>query len=44
MKSFDERISSAVGEVDASDFGVYEKNLINIELYCDIINQYDCTL
>ena len=44
VKSFDERISSSLGEVDASDFGVYEKNLINIELYCDIINQYDCTL
>lgn len=37
----DEPEASLVQELEASDFGVYEKGLINLELYCDILEWFD---
>lgn len=41
--AYNERVWSLEQELEASDFGVYEKDLINIELYCDILDQFDCS-
>ncbi len=39
----DEPEFSLVQELEASDFGVYEKNWINLELYRDILERFDCS-
>ena len=43
MTSFDDDISLAAEKITADKFGVYDEELINIELYCDILDEYDFT-
>lgn len=44
MISYNEKIDSLTKEINAADFGLYKNELINLELYCDILAQYDCSL
>lgn len=39
----DELETSLAQEPEASDFGVYERDQINLELYCDILEEFDCS-
>lgn len=43
VMSFNNEISVYANEFKASDFGLYEKDLINIELYCDILEAFNLT-
>ncbi|MCM1334163.1 MAG: hypothetical protein NC084_00820 [Bacteroides sp.] len=39
-----EQIYALTEELEASDFGVYERDQINLELYCDILEEFDCSV
>lgn len=41
---YNERVRALEQELEASDFGVYEKDHINIELYCDLLERFDCSV
>lgn len=43
VMSFNDEISLCADGLKASDFGLYEKDLINIELYCDILEAFHLT-
>lgn len=42
--SVDNSITKCRNKLKASDFGLYSSDLINIELYCEILNTLDCSL
>ena len=42
IDSFEKSLRSCVDEIDPSKFGVYDRNNINLNLYNEIINTFDC--
>ena len=42
IDSFEKSLRSCVDEIDPSKFGVYDRNNINLNLYNEIINSFDC--
>lgn len=41
LRSYDIQIQSYREKIDPAEFGVYDKNNINIELYCDVLEMFD---
>ena len=42
IDSFEKSLRSCMDEIDPSEFGVYDRNNINLNLYNEIINSFDC--
>ena len=42
IDSYEKSLRSCVDEIDPSKFGVYDRNNINLNLYNEIINSFDC--